>query len=354
VPRTPVSRAQAPTVTHRGFPGQEKASHKDNKVNTTDPCSKVMSTKKGFLQGFSAQAVANEDQVVVSAEVTDEQDDKAQLHPMADATNEPLKKAGIADRPGKLLADAAYASEENFAALDADGPDSYVAVRNMKKGPARRSGRRGPLKKDATLTEQMDRKVPDKLGPDLYKRRQALTKPTLVVTDGAKAQTLAVARLDVHPNLARCLRSTNSPEPMTEICRDRSANVKNRSSKEMALRWCAAGTARRRCQWLRAELLVGRRRLGHLFVQPWTLLRWHRDLVAKRWTYPHGRPGRPAIPTSSTALVLRLAKESPQWGYRRIHGELATMGIVMAPPSVWAILTTTVASYGSLASRITR
>ncbi len=69
-----------------------------------------------------------------------------------------------------------------------------------------------------------------------------------------------------------------------------------------------------------------------------TLLRWHRDLVAKRWTYSHGRPGRPGIAKGTTALVLRLAKENPDWGYRRIEGELTTTGIVIAPSSVWAIL----------------
>lgn len=84
--------------------------------------------------------------------------------------------------------------------------------------------------------------------------------------------------------------------------------------------------------------LLGRQRLGYFFVQPETLLRWHRDLVARRWTYPHGRPGRPAIGKGTVALVLRLASENPQWGYRRIQGELATMGIVIAPSSVWAIL----------------
>ena len=84
--------------------------------------------------------------------------------------------------------------------------------------------------------------------------------------------------------------------------------------------------------------LLPRRRQGRFFVQPATLLRWHRDLVAKRWTYPHGRPGRPAIPAGTTALILRLAKENPAWGYRRIQGELATMGIPIAASSVWAIL----------------
>lgn len=84
--------------------------------------------------------------------------------------------------------------------------------------------------------------------------------------------------------------------------------------------------------------LLPRRRLGRFFVKPDTMLRWHRDLVAKRWTYPHGRPGRPGIPTGTTALILRLAKENPTWGYRRIHGELTTMGVAIAPSSVWAIL----------------
>jgi transposase InsO family protein len=84
--------------------------------------------------------------------------------------------------------------------------------------------------------------------------------------------------------------------------------------------------------------LLPRRRLGRFFVQPDTLLRWHRHLVAKHWTYPHGRPGRPVLPKGTVALVVRLAKENPQCGYRRIHGELATMGITIAASSVWAIL----------------
>jgi putative transposase len=84
--------------------------------------------------------------------------------------------------------------------------------------------------------------------------------------------------------------------------------------------------------------LLLRLRQGRFFVQPATLLRWHRDLVAKRWTYPHRRPGRPSLPTGTISLVLLLAAENPAWGYRRIHGELATMGITIARSSVWAIL----------------
>jgi len=77
---------------------------------------------------------------------------------------------------------------------------------------------------------------------------------------------------------------------------------------------------------------------GRFLVKPETLLRWHRDLVRRKWTYPHRRPGRPALPSGTVSLILRLARENPTWGYRRIHGELATIGVRLAPSSVWAIL----------------
>ncbi len=83
--------------------------------------------------------------------------------------------------------------------------------------------------------------------------------------------------------------------------------------------------------------LLDRRRRSRFFVQPETLLRWYRDLVRRRWTYAH-RSGRPSIPVGTVAIIVQLATENPTWGYRRIQGELARMGIVVAPSSVWEIL----------------
>ena len=73
-----------------------------------------------------------------------------------------------------------------------------------------------------------------------------------------------------------------------------------------------------------ARLLPAHVRL-HRIVKPGTLLAWHRRLVKKRWTYPDA-PGRPLVPAVVRALVERLARQNPRWGYRRIHGELLGWG----------------------------
>ncbi len=73
-------------------------------------------------------------------------------------------------------------------------------------------------------------------------------------------------------------------------------------------------------------------------VSPRTLLRWHAQLVARRWTYPRRLPGRPPTPPPIRALVLQMARENPRWGYRRIQGELIGLGHSVAASTVWTIL----------------
>lgn len=80
-----------------------------------------------------------------------------------------------------------------------------------------------------------------------------------------------------------------------------------------------------------------------LLVRPDTVLRWHRDLIARRVSAYEARsrpkrPGRPRTVHSIRALVLRLARENPGWGYRRLHGELLVLGVKVAASTVWGIL----------------
>jgi putative transposase len=73
-------------------------------------------------------------------------------------------------------------------------------------------------------------------------------------------------------------------------------------------------------------------------VAPGTLLRWHRALVRRKWRQTDGRPGRPRLSAEIRELVLRLARENPRWGHRRICGELAKLGLHASPTSVRRLL----------------
>ena len=84
--------------------------------------------------------------------------------------------------------------------------------------------------------------------------------------------------------------------------------------------------------------LVPRERWASFLVTPETILRWHRALVRRRWTYPHRSHGRTPLAQETVELIVRLARENPRWGYLRIVGELKKLGIAVSKTSVAAVL----------------
>jgi hypothetical protein len=93
-----------------------------------------------------------------------------------------------------------------------------------------------------------------------------------------------------------------------------------------------------RMLWAALAKLLPRERWAVFLVTPSTLLRWHRELIARRWTYPRTRRDPRGLDEEVVALVVRLAEENPRWGYLRIVGECRRLGVRVSATSVRRIL----------------
>lgn len=151
------------------------------KANVTDPDSRIMKTRRGYVQGYNAQAVATEEQVIIAAELTTQENDVNQLHPMVEKAQENMaalqgKEQGI----GVVLVDAGYCSEKNLAEIDPEGPEHLMAIQKDHKQRQAMSAAgypRGRIPKGMTQRERMERKLLTQRGRALYKRRGQIIEP---------------------------------------------------------------------------------------------------------------------------------------------------------------------------------
>jgi putative transposase len=145
---------------------------------------------------------------------------------------------------------------------------------------------------------------------------------------------LLTTRLAAWLRLARREETWKTAEIL--ILRHQLAVLQRRQPRRPKLDWAD----RALMATLFAVIPKARRHGLQLLVTPDTVLRWHRDIVRRRGAARsrRGKTGRPATRRNIRAPVLRLARENPGWGYRRIHGELAGLGVRVAAPAVWEIL----------------
>jgi len=164
----------------RGRKPKPPAPTTDAKANTTDLDSRILKSPDRFIQGYNAQAAVTKDQIILAAELTQQANDVAQLHPMIAATEQSLHAAGVGEPIGAIVADAGYYSEANLAEADPEGPELVIAT--TKSWKQRQAAREQPPPRGRIPTgmpprERMERKLLTKRGQALYRMRGQTVEP---------------------------------------------------------------------------------------------------------------------------------------------------------------------------------
>jgi transposase len=160
----PANRIGGPTKPYR--PPEEPS----GKINVTDPDSRNVKTTRGWVQGYNAQAVVNENHIVLAAEVTIDSPDFGHLEPMIAATERELEALGITDKPGIALADAGYWHQAQMQNIAARGIEVLVPPDASKRTDTRPGWNAG-------MYAFMRRVLASELARQLYRRRQSIIEP---------------------------------------------------------------------------------------------------------------------------------------------------------------------------------
>ena len=174
-----VDKMEAEGRNHRTHPDEAVPDPKAQR-NFTDPESKIMKTSnKGFDQCGNAQAVANEQQIIIAADVTDQANDVRQTIPMTEQTIVNLDDAGVTDNIGAFTADTGYFSEENMHALDSNDriDHVFIATGRQKHNEPVPKAPKGRPPKDLTAKQTMARRNRTKQGKKEYARRKVIIEP---------------------------------------------------------------------------------------------------------------------------------------------------------------------------------
>ena len=198
---------------------------KEQKANTTDPDSRIMKTRSGYVQGYNAQALVSEEQIVIAADVTQEENDQKQLKPMLRQAQTNLLAVGRVAALGAVLVDAGYCSDENLKTEEEFGVDLYCATTKdwkQRKALSEAPPPRGRMPKHLTVKDRMERKLLTQAGRAMYKKRGKTVEPVFgqikTVQDGGRCMRRGLQAnrsewrftCSAH-NLLKLWRSTRKP-----------------------------------------------------------------------------------------------------------------------------------------------
>ena len=150
------------------------------KANVTEPDSRIMKTRKGYIQGYNGQAVVDTGQIILAADVTQEPNDIHQLHPMIEKAQNELKAAGGQEEIKRGLADAGYWSEANMTQSSPTDPEFLIATTKdwkQRKAMREQGAPKGRIPNDLSSRDRMERKLLTKRGKSLYKLRGQTVEP---------------------------------------------------------------------------------------------------------------------------------------------------------------------------------
>ena len=134
-------------------------------------------SNKGFDQCGNAQAVANEEQIIIAADVTPQANDKRQVVPMVEQSKENLQAAGVGEKIGAFDADTGYFSEENVSYLEGEQIDPHIATERLKHHEKIPLAPKGRIPKGLTAKQRMARKLRTKKGRETYAKRKGMIEP---------------------------------------------------------------------------------------------------------------------------------------------------------------------------------
>jgi transposase len=172
------ARRQAGGKSPPTTPPAEAVPDPKDQINFTDPESRIMkASNKGWDQCGNAQAVTNEHQIILAADVTQQTNDARQAVPMVDQARANLDAAGVEEAIKAMLGDAGYYSETNATDLKQRGIDPYLATERLKHHEKVASAPRGRIPRGLSAKQRMARKLRTKEGRSMYAKRKGMIEP---------------------------------------------------------------------------------------------------------------------------------------------------------------------------------